>query len=507
MEFKIPKESQTTMFAPMTSPPTTPKKDTPTKTEVDLRNTSHPTMYSLSNLASTPGPPRKVAQSDSSYLPALPSPPIVPHPLKETSKEAEPPSKLPLKGTEESKSAPTSSDASIKEPSKKKESRKSAATSTPKRRRSSVKQPTASLGLIELRLQQKQANAQSLALNKEYALQRQAAQAELRLQQQQARAQVFISKKGLDLQREEANARLNTMKATAALSAMRNPRQRAPIVILHVNNPTESHKGSANDRIHRQESEPVIPIYRAMSRPNSLPSRSLVGALQKEHEHSPVFREKLVREESRPRNIEHDITIDPRRERALVAAPQVGYEPLPFSSHNVKPFEERRRPYISQITPEKSKTSRPEKPNAQSLYSTHRYLTHRGGKGDSEQKEDTRVRKRRAAVTPPPLRIPEESKKKRLQVFRVDKDGEIHKTSERAIRLINSNPRSDRDHPSTPDHVASTKKAEKSTPLHGPYTAAIHTNRPIRVSPTHNPYFRLKKAQVYPQHRVSAIAP
>jgi hypothetical protein len=310
-EIKIPKESQTTTFAglqPATSSHTTPKKDTPTKTEVDLRKTSYPMIYSLSNLASTPkifpsphltapGHPRKVAQSD-----------VIP------------------KKTEESESTPTSSDASIKEPSKKKESQKSTATSTQKRRRSSVKQPTASLGLLELRLQQKQANAQSLALNKEYALQRQAAQAELRLQQQQAHAQAFFSKKGLYLQREEANARLNTMKATAAMSAMGNHRQRAPIVILHV-------------------------------------------------------------------------AVDPRREHAFA-----------------------------------------------------------------------HVGKRKAVVTPPPLRVPQvspkESKTKRLQVFRVDTDGEIHKTSERVVRLINSNPRSDHDHPSIHDRVASKKREEaKCKPL------------------------------------------
>lgn len=343
-EIKIPKESQTTTFAglqPATSSHTTPKKDTPTKTEVDLRKTSYPMIYSLSNLASTPkifpsppltapGHPRKVAQSDTTY-----SLKVIP------------------KKTEESESTPTSSDASIKEPSKKKESQKSTATSTQKRRRSSAKQPTASLGLLELRLQQKQANAQSLALNKEYALQRQAAQAELRLQQQQAHAQAFFSKKGLDLQREEANARLNTMKATAAMSAMGNHRQRAPIVILHVNNTKESHKSSANGRIHRPESEPV-----------------------------------------RPRIIEHDIAVGPRREHAFAAAP------------------------------------RPEKPNAQRLYS------------------------------------PKESKTKRLQVFRVDTDGEIHKTSERVVRLINSNPRSDHDHPSIHDRVASKKREEaKCKPL------------------------------------------
>jgi hypothetical protein len=174
----------------------------------------------------------------------------------------------------------------------------------------------------------------------------------------------------------------------------------------------------------------------------------------------------MEREVSRPRNIEHDFAVDPRREHAFAAAP------------------------------------RPKKPNAQRLYSTHRYLTQRDGKGDSEHEE--------AAVTPPPLRVPrvspKESKKKRLQVFRVDKDGEIHKTSERVVRLINSNPRSDHDHPSIHDHVASNKKSEKSTPSHGHYTAAIHTNRPIRASPTHKPHFRLKKVQVYPPHRVSVIA-
>lgn len=461
-EMKIPKESQTTTFAglqPATSSHTTPKKDTPTKTEADLRKTSYPMIYSLSNLASTPkifpslhltapGHPRKVAQSDTTY-----SLKVIP------------------KKTEESESTPTSSDASIKEPSKKKESQKSTATSTQKRRRSSVKQPTASLGLLELRLQQKQANAQSLALNKEYALQRQAAQAELRLQQQQAHAQAFFSKKGIDLQREEANARLNTMKATAAMLAMGNHRQRAPIVILHVNNTKESHKSSANGRIHRPEPEPVIPIYRTMSPPTRMKQGSYdtPAPLMR-----PLKEPTMEREVSRPRNIEHDIAVDPRREHAFAAAP------------------------------------RPEKPDAQRLYSTHRYLTQRDGTGDSERKEDTHVRKRKAAGTPPPLRVPrvspKESKTKRLEVFRVDKDGEIHKTSERVVRLINSNPRSDHDHPSIHDHVASNKKSEKSTPSHGHYTAAIHTNRPIRASPTHKPHFRLKKVQVYPPHRVSVIA-